>query len=274
MTKKFKGKAIYQPDGPAGEYAKWAVNFYNGCSGDCDYCYNKTGVMRFNWSTTPTLKKTLIDSEKALLIFESELVKNIDELWKNGLFFNFVSDPFLDSTIDLNYKAMEICNAHEVPIIALSKQSHWLDYEYYCGILGMKEFNIAFGFTLTGYDKLESGCSPNFGRINTMNTIKDHGKITWASIEPIIDIDISEQIIYQVAPFCDHFKIGIKKGSQYYSAPLSQFVRDVTKRVYELNPSATIYFKDSLLEMAQLDRAFISNNWVTRDYNLFEKFQC
>lgn len=30
-----KGKAIYKPAGKAGEYAKYACNFYVGCSNDC-----------------------------------------------------------------------------------------------------------------------------------------------------------------------------------------------------------------------------------------------
>lgn len=44
--------AIYQPKGKAGEYAKYAVNFYVGCSNDCDYCedvkvYWKDSVLEF-----------------------------------------------------------------------------------------------------------------------------------------------------------------------------------------------------------------------------------
>ena len=54
------GKAIYQPKGKASEYSKYAVNFYNGCSADCDYCYCKSGMLKNVWSNKATLKKTLI----------------------------------------------------------------------------------------------------------------------------------------------------------------------------------------------------------------------
>nr|DAM65128.1 MAG TPA: hypothetical protein [Caudoviricetes sp.] len=30
-----KGALIYQPQGAAGEYAKWAINLYHGCSNGC-----------------------------------------------------------------------------------------------------------------------------------------------------------------------------------------------------------------------------------------------
>ena len=30
------GTLIYQPKGPAGEYAKWAINLCNGCSNGCE----------------------------------------------------------------------------------------------------------------------------------------------------------------------------------------------------------------------------------------------
>lgn len=40
-----KGALIYQPQGAAGEYAKWAINLYHGCSNGCTYCYNRRGVL-------------------------------------------------------------------------------------------------------------------------------------------------------------------------------------------------------------------------------------
>lgn len=43
--KNFKGKAIYNPSGKAGEYSYWACNFYVGCSNGCTYCYCKKGIL-------------------------------------------------------------------------------------------------------------------------------------------------------------------------------------------------------------------------------------
>lgn len=40
----YKGKATYNPSDKAGEYAKWACNFYVGCANGYTYCYLKKGV--------------------------------------------------------------------------------------------------------------------------------------------------------------------------------------------------------------------------------------
>lgn len=51
----YKGNLIYQPKGPAGEYAKWAINLYNGCSNGCTYCYNRRGVLSHAFGDKPKL---------------------------------------------------------------------------------------------------------------------------------------------------------------------------------------------------------------------------
>jgi DNA repair photolyase len=92
--KQFKGKAIYTPTGKAGEYSKWACNFFTGCSNDCSYCFCKRGFLSSVWSKEAKLKTPFQDEEHALQIFEKELLKNIDEIRASGLFFTFTSDPY------------------------------------------------------------------------------------------------------------------------------------------------------------------------------------
>lgn len=53
--KDIKGTLIYQPRGAAGEYAKWAVNLYNGCSNGCTYCYNRRGILSHAFGDQPVL---------------------------------------------------------------------------------------------------------------------------------------------------------------------------------------------------------------------------
>ena len=43
-------KLIYKPKGAAGEYAKYAVNFFNGCSNECAYC---GGLVAWRQQTSP-----------------------------------------------------------------------------------------------------------------------------------------------------------------------------------------------------------------------------
>ncbi|KAA6337483.1 hypothetical protein EZS27_014444 [termite gut metagenome] len=94
---RFNGKAIYQPAGKATEYAKWACNFYVGCSCGCHYCYLKKGRgVKILGGDKPTLKKCFRGEAHALDVFENEMLQNREELQKHGLFFSFTTNPFLN----------------------------------------------------------------------------------------------------------------------------------------------------------------------------------
>ncbi len=127
-TKHFNGKAIYNPSGKAGEYIRWACNFYRGCSNNCSYCYLKKGVMAHNLGgTTVQLKSCFKNPEHAIEVFRSELMKNLPDLQQHGLFFSFTTDPMLEETIDLTVQAVSICQNHKVPVKILTKTAWWLD---------------------------------------------------------------------------------------------------------------------------------------------------
>ena len=253
------GKAIYEPKGKAQEYSKYAVNFYNGCSADCEYCYCKKGPMGNLWSTTPTLKKTLVGDITAYDIFRKEAVKNKLELQKHGLFFNFNSDPFLRETIELNMWAMNYCKYMDIPVKALTKQTWWLG-KY------VIPNNVSIGFTLTGHDDMEPGAATNQERIEAMECLYMAGCKLWASIEPVIDIASSIRMIYDTLEFCDHYKIGTLSGAKYDKDDLSDFVHSMATVI---TGHATVYFKDELLKQAGVSREFINSYWagcVDRDY--------
>lgn len=266
------GKAIYLPKGKAAEYSKYAVNFYNGCSSDCSYCYCKTGSMGILWSKNPTIKKTLIDEETALEIFKKEAHKNLEELQQHGLFFNFNSDPFLKETAKLNLEAMNICDSLEIPIIALTKQTWWSqngssDLEFnMCRTL--KHMNI--GFTFTGHDELEPGAATNKSRIEAIEYFFIKGCKVWASIEPIIDFKSSTKMISKTLKSVNHYKIGLLSGCIYNHTHLMEFIDYVNMivRTYYDNwgKKITIYWKDGLLRQAGIERKDLPEFCVDRDY--------
>jgi DNA repair photolyase len=274
---KSKGKAIYQPAGKASEYSKWAVNFYNGCSGMCTYCYNRHGITaKVLGADKPTLKKALINEECAYVIFEKELRQNIDELRKYGLFFNFVSDPCLPETYRLNRAAIMLCLFHEVPIKILTKQTWWvqsfISEATSAGTLLNKHIwrakrIFSIGFTLTGHDKLEKGTASNTDRITAMKSLHYLGFKTWASIEPIIDFESSLSMIINTVGHCDLYKIGLMSGKKYERDELFNFYSDVTAIL--INSEAKIYWKNSFLNKANLLREELPANCVASDYNLF-----
>lgn len=254
----FKGKAVYTPRAKAREYSKYAVNFYNGCSADCEYCYCKKGPMGNLWSTTPTLKKTLVGDITAFDIFRKEVIKNKLELQKHGLFFNFNSDPFLRETINLNLRAMSFCWEMNIPVKALTKQTWWInDYEI--------PSNVSIGFTLTCHDELEPGAATNQERIAAMKYLHGQRYKIWVSIEPIIDLPSSFKMIMKTIKYVSHYKIGLLSGGKPDLIELFEFVHIVNMYIQH-NSNANVYWKDSLLEQAGINRKDLPEFCVDRDY--------
>lgn len=273
--KEFKGKAIYQPSGKAAEYSKWAVNFYNGCSARCEYCYNRHGITaKVLGGDTPTLKKSLGVEGLALEIFKKELDQNQPELQKHGLFFNFVSDPCLPETWELNSLCMRYAIVNMVPVKILTKQTWWIgqilheieENETIWNIYNAKQF-FAIGFTLTGHDELEPGAATNADRIRAMKVLYDEGFKTWASIEPIIDIDSSMKMIGEICNHVDLIKVGLQSGKKYLQFDLKMMVRAIEEMTHVYG--FKVYFKDSLLKAINANRYPLGENEVDSDFNIF-----
>jgi len=267
--KNFKGKAIYNPSGKAGEYSYWACNFYVGCSNGCEYCYCKKGILAGAMGMDePQLKKCFKDEKHALQVFESELSFNIVELQKHGLFFSFTTDPCLPETIKITFEAVKICQQHDVPVKILTKMENLSnDVKYGFGFLPKRNL-IAIGVTLTGHDELEPNASQNHQRIRLLKRSNELGFKTFASIEPIINIDKSYEMILLSHAFCDLFKIGLQSGKKYSKSELKRFVQLVPHKFSK----SKIYFKDSLLKAAGINRDDLPSNCVNMDYNLHKSF--
>ena len=277
----FKGKAIYNPSGKAGEYSYWACNFYVGCSNGCTYCYCKKGLLASAMGQDkPQLKKCFKNEAHALEIFERELHRNL--IWertegiKNGLksnvlFFSFTTDPMIKETKRLTVAAVKICNQNNIPVKILTKEA---GYVYLLGIASDFEIDksiIAIGFTLTGHDELEPNVSTNAQRILAMEMCKNSGFKTFASIEPIIDFKSSFQMIESCKDHCNLFKIGLQSGKKYNKQEALEFYVKVNLML-SCRSNAKAYWKDSFLKLISVDRKTCFDNFycaVNRDYNMF-----
>ena len=266
-------KAIYQPKGKAGEYAKYACNFYVGCSNDCDYCYCKRGLLAHAMGgTTPTLKKCFKDEDDAIETFGRELMSNLSELQKHGLFFTFTSDPMLPETRHLTEAAVEMCMEESVPVKILTKRADF-DISTYWDIFAD---SIAFGFTLTGCDDQEPNASPNEDRARKIRDLHYRRFKTFASIEPVIDLDKSLQMI-KLAAYCgcDMFKIGLMSGKRNYTPyEVSVFMEHVHQAIHENNfdygMKTKVYWKDSVIDFVKAKRENLPQDiCVGANYNLF-----
>ena len=285
--KPFNGKAIYNPSGKAREYSYWACNFYVGCSNGCEYCYCKKGVLASTMGgNKPTLKKCFKNESHALEVFEKELKANLPELKKHGLFFSFTTDPLLSETERLTWSAVMMCNDNDIPVKVLTKNAEWVS-GYVDFINNSNSGNealewrrlIAFGFTLTGHDELEQGASTNAERIEAMKRLYCAGFKTFASIEPVVDFDSSRRIIRETLGYCHLYKIGTMPGKTYSRKETIRFIANAGAdfALFQLHCGfeAKLYFKDSILKHAKINREQLSDLvkprfLVGRDYNMFE----
>lgn len=165
-----------------------------------------------------------------------------------GLHFNFVSDPCLPETIDLNWMCIRYAHSQDVPTQVLTKRSDWLAHPIVQKALSHKHL-IRVGFSLTGCDELEPGASPNTERIRAMKILHDAGIQTWASIEPIIDPQRSLSMVEQTVNCCDHYKIGVLSGKKNYTPDQ---IRQFVSMVNALNPHS-VYWKKSIINFINKD---------------------
>lgn len=237
-------KAIYQPKGKAGEYAKYACNLYVGCSNNCDYCYCKKGVLAHAMGQDkPQLKKCFNDENDAFLTFRNECWKLRDELKREGLFFTFTSDPCLPETFPLFAKCILEAMALEIPCTILTKCTKWIYTDLGNIVLRDRPDMLNIGFTLTGRDDMEKGADSNESRIKAMEKIHNLGIKTWASIEPIVDLVSSFDMITWTSRFCDLYKIGLMSGKRNYTP---KEVLTFTEDLQRILPSNKYMLKDSV----------------------------
>lgn len=262
--KPFNGKIIRYPNGKAGEYSYIAADAWFGCSNDCTYCYLKKGVWKHLFTNPPHLKRGIRDNDHAFELFKNDVEKiGITTLKKYGIFLNFESDPFLSETSWLTQKIVSFCAENKITVKLLTKRANvfydpdWKDY-------------VAFGFTLTGHDELEPNASTNSERIASMKKLHDAGFKTWASIEPVIDFKSTMNMVAHTYDICDLYKVGLLSGKN--TLGVVDCKRLINNIIFMANQTyAKIYFKDSLLKSAGINREDLPNNCVGRDYDMFNK---
>lgn len=243
----YRGKSIYQPIGAAYEYCHWACNLFNGCRNNCQYCYNKhsmaSGVLG---AEEVSLKKSLVDEATAFEIFKKELLEAKQlMLPEDSLFFSFVSDPMLPENVPLTLRCVAHALENNVSIQILTKCSDWVEDKNILHVLGKHRGKVKIGFTLTGMEEMESLCLNNTDeRIQAMGLLKSHGIETFASVEPVIDIDAALSVIEKSKYVCDIFKIGLvsKMGIKFEKQEVMRLVSSVKAILGDRQ----VMFKDSV----------------------------
>lgn len=208
-----KGALIYQPQGAAGEYAKWAINLYHGCSNGCTYCYNRRGVLSHVFGDKPELaapiirqrdkllneylkknnmtahdaiKKGVVDHESLVAardIISKDLEKiGIDKIRQDGgIFLSFTCDPF-DIEADMLILQQVVLHLlfDRISVTILTKNVHWMQTGLWKSTLrdlttDYKDIAryLTIGFTITGKDKFEPGAPSTEERIEALRELHD-----------------------------------------------------------------------------------------------------
>ena len=212
-----KGALIYQPQGAAGEYAKWAINLYHGCSNGCTYCYNRRGVLSHVFGDKPELAAPIVKTRDkylnwymkensltahdaipqkvirdatdtaAIEIVAKDIMRIEEDVIREdgGIFFSFTCDPF-DPDIDADMLRMIVFVLlnRQIPVTILTKNVDWLEIDKWKDFLEPDTDypddllrDLTIGFTITGKDKLEPGAPSTEKRIEALRKLHDEYKI-------------------------------------------------------------------------------------------------
>lgn len=212
-----KGALINQPQGAAGEYAKWAINLYHGCSNGCTYCYNRRGVLSHVFGDKPELAEPIVKARdrnlnrymkennltahdaipqkvirdttvvSALSIVAKDIIRIGEDVIREdgGIFFSFTCDPF-DPDIDMDILRMIVfvLSDRQIPATILTKNIDWLENDKWKDFLEPDADypddllrDLTIGFSITGKDKLEPGAPSTEKRIEALRKLHDEYKI-------------------------------------------------------------------------------------------------
>jgi len=196
---------IYEPKGRAREYSPLALNYFNGCSHNCKYCYVPGIMKRFNDSYCHENVSVNVDY--------SELEKSAKKYQGYGkqILLSFTGDPYCGYYPEVTTEVLNILLKynHLVAILTKGGKRCLNDLNLF------KKFgqNIKVGSTLTfdnEKDSLEweSGAALPDERIETLKLLHENGVKTWCSFEPVIDPLQSLRLLEKVSSFVDHVKIG------------------------------------------------------------------
>ena len=201
-----KCRVIYQPKGPALEYAPLALNLGVGCSHRCRYCYGPKAAQ-----VEPEIFRSGMRVRDRIL---ERLEKDVALLRGDNreILLSFLADPYCpeEPEVGLTRRAIKILVANDLRFTVLTKG----------GMRAARDFDL-----LAGYEKSRFGTTlvftsqadashwePNSAsiadRIEAIKTAHDKGIKTWISLEPVIDPRQALELVKALNPVVDHWKIG------------------------------------------------------------------
>lgn len=209
-----KLRAIYTPEGAAGEYAKYGLNLINGCDFGCLYCYNHGGEKKAGamWRTLEDYTENPILIKKASLNKLERDCKDLQGTDAPPIHLTFVGDPYqtLDLELQLTRQAIEMIKRYGLTVQLLTKSG----VDRVSRDFDLLEPGVDWiGSTLTLLNsamskKWEPGAPLPEERIGLLQEAKLRGFKTWVSLEPVLNPSQSLRLIEKTYEFVDLFWVG------------------------------------------------------------------
>ncbi|MGB9178987.1 MAG: radical SAM protein [Pyrinomonadaceae bacterium] len=198
-------KIIYAPQGQAGEYSKLATNPYRGCGHRCVYCYVPQAIH--------ISREEFDRGAKERKVYRRVLRNDVRKYQSLGIreqvLLSFTTDPYHPFDTSLTREVLEILCEHGMAFCTLTKG----------GSRALRDLDLfrperdAFSSSLTLLDdaatrKWEPGAALPGDRIKTLERFYEAGIYTWVSLEPVIDVEATLEIIRRTHSFVNLFKVG------------------------------------------------------------------
>lgn len=180
-----------------------ALNFFNGCTHKCKYCYVPRINERFGRhyeQCTPNLN--VAELEKSAKKYEG---------CDKQILLSFTGDPYCGVSPETTTAVLEILKKYNHKVAVLTKGGSRVlrDLDL------IKSFGekIKVGATLTFISEekskeWEEGAASPADRIDTLRILKENGVKTWVSFEPVIEPSESLELLEAVSGIVDSVKIG------------------------------------------------------------------
>jgi DNA repair photolyase len=196
---------IYAPKGQAGEYSKLAANPYRGCGHKCRYCY-VPGVLhmtRAEFDAGANERAGYLEN----LSKDARKYQNLGI--REQVLLSFTTDPYHPFDTSLTRATLKVLIEHGLDFCTLTKG----------GSRALRDLDLfrpdrdAFASSLTLLDDAESekwepGAALPADRIETLKRFHEAGIYTWVSLEPVIDVEATLEIIRRTHTFVNLYKVG------------------------------------------------------------------
>ena len=196
---------IYRPSGRAAEYSPFAFNYYMGCTHDCRYCWACPLGKRRNRNYVHTdvhLQNVTPESIRQDCIKHAGL--------REQVLLSFTTDCYMnDFDTSMTTYVLEQFHEFRIPVAILTKSPRNAVRDL--PLMAQFGNSLIFGTTITTMKNFaieEPHADSPRRRISAMGKAKEHGLITWISMEPAFSTEEGLEIIRQTAPVIDRYRLG------------------------------------------------------------------